>query len=263
MENSDSESIVYRENLNRCGARLLETITLLEEYNKTKNWETVHNTALENNILNKQSDNTIKTILRCVKNRFMDVEDLPSFDQLSLFVSSDIPEKAKIQVLLPYICKTDHLINKYILYLVYNNIQSNNLELSKETFHDFFKTESEDHPELEKWSQNSEVRWVRSLLSILRKFGLMQPAPKIKLEKPQLRMETFGFYCIFFLLSGTSGIYLVKNDLWKLYGLSVDETERFLENAQMKGWIQYHQSGDILSINTEYKSLEGWVNDLE
>lgn len=259
----NSQSKIHKENLNRCGARILETITILKEYNITRDWEKVQKKALDDNIINKQSDNTIKTIIRCVKNRFMDVDELPSFDELSLFVSSDIPEKAKIQVLLPYICKTDSLINQYIINLVFPNLQSNNLELSKEIFHDFFKKESHEHPELTKWSENSEVRWVRSLLSILRKFGYMQPAPSLKLEKPQLKIETFSFYSLFFILNGISGVKLVKNELWKLFGLSIEETERFLENAQMKGWIHYHKSGDILSINTEYKSLEGWINDLE
>jgi hypothetical protein len=259
-----SQGIIYKENLNRCGARLYETITLLEEYNKTKKWENVEKKALESNILNKKSSNTIKTILRCVKNRFRDVEGLPKFEELSSFVSSDIPDKAKIQVLLPYICKTDPLIHQYVLKLVCPNLHSKNkVELSKRIFHDFFEKESHEHQELTKWSENSEVRWVRSLLSILRKFGFMKPAPSLKLEKPQLRIETFTFYCLFLLLKCTSGKELVENGIWRLFALSTVETERFLENAQMKGWIHYSRSGDIVSINTEYKSLEGWINDLD
>lgn len=258
-----SQGIVYKENLNRCGARLYETITLLEEYNKTKNWKDVEKKTIEYNILNKKSSNTIKTILKCVKNRFKDIEGLPMLEEVSSFVSSNIPDKAKIQVLLPYIFKTDLLIRQYTLKLVYPNLHSkNNVELTKKIFHEFFEKEANEHPELNKWSENSEVRWIRSLLSLLRKFGFMKPAPSLELEKPQLRIETFTFYCLFLLFEGNSGRELIENETWKLFGLSTAETERFFENSQMKGWIHYSRSGDIISINTEYNSLEGWINDL-
>lgn len=266
MENSSkSQEIIYRENLNRCGARLYETLTILEEYNKTKNWEDLEKRALEDNILNKNSSNTIKTILRCVKKRFKDVDGLPKFDELAMFVSSDIPDKAKLQVLLPFIARTDLLINQYLLNLVGPNIYSKNeVELSKDIFHDFFEKESHLHPELIKWSHNSEVRWIRSLLSLLRKFDLMNSAPSLKLKpKPKIRVETFAFYCFFIIFSGKSGIEIVKNDIWDLFFLTDNEIEYHLENLQRNGWIHYHQSGDILSINTEYESLEGWINDLE
>ena len=262
---SKSREIIYRENLNRCGARLYETLTILEEYNRTKNWEDLEKKVIEDNILNKKSSNTTKTILRCVKKRFRDVKGLPKFDELSMFVSLDIPDKAKLQVLLPYIAKTDPLINQYLLNLVGPNIKSKvEIELSKEMFHDFFEKESQSNFELTKWSENSEVRWIRSLLSLLRKFDLMNSAPSLKLKsRPKLRIETFAFYCIFIIFSGKSGIEIIENDIWDLFFLNNAEIEYYLEDLQRKGWITYNRSAEMVSISAEFKCLGEWMSELE
>lgn len=259
--NTNPNKLVYKENLNRCGARLPETIIVLEEYNRTKDWAELTQKAINENFLNKNSSTTIKTILRCVKNRFADVEGLPNLDTIAYFISIDIPEKAKIQSLLPYICKTDKLIEQYVLRLLGPNINSiAKPDLNKKTFHDFLEDESQSHIELQKWSENSKVRWIRSLLSIFRKFDYMHAAPSFELNKPSLRIETFAFFCIYLILSGESGIEVIQSDIWKYFILSESEIEKSLEEMQRRGWVTFTRSGDIISLKTEFKTMEEWIN---
>ena len=110
-----------------------------------------------------------------MKNRFFNVEELPDLETITQFVSTDIPEKAKIQVLWPYICRTDSLIEQYVFRLLEPTINSlSKPNLSKDTFFDFFEEESQIHPELQKWSDSSQKKWVLTLLSIFRNFDFIQ-----------------------------------------------------------------------------------------
>lgn len=258
------QNTVYKANLQRCGAIIAESLILLEEYNKNKDWNYVKEKAITQNILSKKSSITIDAILRGAKSRFYNVNGLPKMDELSLFVSSKAPEKAKVQALFPYICITDTLVHEIMQRLVEPSLNSvaGESTLSKEKLLDFLVKESQTHPELNKWSDYLKKRWIRGLLSLLRDFDLMQSAPGFKLSKPALRIETFAFFCLWLLFSGKSGIEVMQNEIWSIFFLSAPEIEQLLESSQRRGWITYYRAGEIISIGTDYKSLEEWSNAL-
>lgn len=260
-KSNKNDQTVYKANLQRCGALISETITVLEEYNDLKNWNELKEKVNIDNILNKKSSTTINGILNCIRKRYKDIDDMPNLEDLSRFIASDVPNKAKIQVLFPYLCTTDPLIEQYVLNMIGPNINSlEKQEISKETFLDFLEKETKTHPELDKWSDYLKKRWIRGLISLLRNFYFMDTAPSFELDKPSLRIETFFFYCLWLLLSGKRGIHVLESEIWRFFILSDSEIEKFLEDSQRKGWLLYHQSGDIISITTEYQSLEEWVN---
>lgn len=264
MTDTPHSAVIYKANLQRCGALITETLTLIEEYDKINNWEDLKQKVITKNILNKKSSTTINGILQCIKKRYKDIDGLPNLKELSHFISSDIPEKSKIQVLFPYMCKTDPLIEQYIIKMIFPHFELlNRPKIKKETFLEFLTEEMKTHPELEKWSDYLQKRWIRGLISVLRNFNLMSTAPNFELTKPNLRIETFTFFCLWLLFSGKSGIELIQNGIYQYFLLSNSEIEILLEESQRKGWLSYTHSGDIISITTEFESLEDWIDVLK
>lgn len=257
-----NEKIKFKANLQRVGTIIPETLVLLEELNRNKNWNKVKQKALSENILSKKSSTTITGILRSVRNRYFDVPELPPLAHLSMFVSSNISEKTKIQALFPYTCKTDPLIECYIRELVKSTINSlTGRELLKDELLAFLENKSKTHLELRSWSEKLKKRWVRGLLALLRDYEFMEPAPHFTLNKPFLITETFAFFLLNMLFDGNSGIAVINHDIWDLYLMSENDIERNLIETQKKGWINYQKAADMTKISANFNSMEAWINE--
>ena len=66
-KSNKNDQTTYKANLQRCGALISETITVLEEYNELKNWNELKKKVIDENILNKKSSTTLNGILGCLK----------------------------------------------------------------------------------------------------------------------------------------------------------------------------------------------------
>jgi hypothetical protein len=256
------ENIVYKADLQRVGSLINESFIVLTEYDKVRDWQQVKESIISQNLLNKQSSQTIQGILTAIHKRFFRKHEfLPPVELLAKFSTKNISKITKIQLLYPYICESDYLIKNMVLNLVANKINQSQIILTKNEILEFLIKEQKTHPELKKWSDHLKDRWIRGFLAFLRDFNVMEKAPSNKLVKTSLRTETFTFFMLGLLDKKLNTKDVLKNEIWRLYFLKNAEIEHFLVETQDRGWIYYSRAGEIIELKSKF-GLEGWLNGL-
>jgi len=255
--------VIYKADLQRVGSLLNESLKVLTEYAKLKDWKKTKEIILSKNLLNKRSTQTLQGILAAIRKRFLSEYDfLPNPHLLARVVSEALPRSVKIQILYPYICESDPLIKALILNVVAKKMETvPSSTLTKLDILEFLESEQEKHPELKKWSDYLKKRWTRGFLAFLRDLNMMEKAPSYKLLKPLLRTEAFTFFMMGLLDRKLSPIEALRNDLWKLYFLKDFEIEQLLIDAQARGWFYFFKAGDIIELKPRYPSLERWLDE--
>jgi predicted transcriptional regulator len=258
----NAENVVYKADLQRVGSLINESFIVLTEYDKVRDWRQVKEKIISQNLLNKQSSQTIQGILTAIHKRFFrNHEFLPSVELLAKVIARNIYKIVKIQLLYPYICESDHLVKNMILNLVANKINQSQIILTKNDVLEFLEKEQRTHPELKKWSDYLKGRWTGGFLAFLRDFNIMEKAPSNRLIKSSLRIETFTFFMLGLLDKKLSTKEILKNEIWRLYFLKNAEIEHFLVETQARGWIHYLRAGEVIELKPKY-DLEGWLNGL-
>jgi len=254
----------YRTGLEAVGAIVPETIIVLSEYASQKDWDQVKHAVVKENLLMKRSSKRIRKILKAVKGRFLrNPSTLPSAVQLARTMAADIPVTSKVQMLYPYHCRSDSLVEQSILRLVGPRLTSSSLrELTPRDVHSFLVAERRAHPELRQWSDYLRRRWSRGFLSFLRDYGLMEPAPSNLLIKPSIRIEPYAFFLLNLLWRGATVESVLNDDLWQLFMLTEGDQENLLAKAQAAGWLHYLRAGEIVELSSTHDSFEEWLDEL-
>lgn len=252
----------YKADLPRAGALVAETLVLLREYACAGDWEQIRQKAIRQNLLQKRSSHTTDAILHAVRHRFLDDhKPLPLAALIAQAVCSNMPMPSKEQVLFAYVVTDDALIDAAIRELVRPKLQTNSSpKLSKEDVLAFLLRESQDHPELCRWSVSLRRRWAQGFLALLRAFRILEPHPSLTLRRPMLRVEAFVFFLLGLLNEGFSAREALSHPLWDLYFLLPTDKDALLYEAQSKGWIHYQRAADVVELIPRF-SLEAWLSN--
>jgi len=258
---ANSNRVVYKADLQRVGSLINESLITLAEFDKLKNWEKTKETVVSRNLLVKRSSQTSQGILAAIQKRFlMNHEFLPKTEILAEAVSKHISKTIKVQLLYPYVCRSDSLIYNLLLKVVAERIDQPLATLTKADVLDFLENEQKVHPELKNWSDYLKRRWTRGFLAFLRDFNIMEKAPSYRLLKPIVRVESFTFFMLGLLEKKPSSRGVFQSDIWGIFFMKASELENFLIDAQAKGWIYYSRAGDIIELKPKYQ-MERWLNE--
>ncbi|RKY59328.1 MAG: hypothetical protein DRP94_03905 [Candidatus Latescibacterota bacterium] len=254
-------AVRFQAHLQRGGIGLDETVRLLKAYGQHGSWEEVRRLALRENILGKTSDHTVEDILRAFKRRFLCDLGLPPVELVSQMVGTDLPEAARRQVLFPYFLVSDPLVKRCYCDLVLERLTSNRATLTGAEVVRHLETLSLDHPELTRWASYLRRRWARGFLTLLRRFGLMEPHPGNTLRRFFILPEPFAFFWLWFWERGSSFWDAWGQELWRL--LQADERRRdeLLAEGQVRGWWTYQRSRDIVHFQPKFDDLKGWIRN--
>jgi hypothetical protein len=254
----------YAANLQRVGTAISETMAILREYTKSKDWNFVRNLVLRENLLRKRSSGTIEEVFQAVKSRFSTAEQfLPPLDDVANYLAKDIPLASKAQVLYIYHCYYDDLVRELVLRLVSPKLRSDaQPELTSKEVARFISEEAKIHLELRRWSDYLRKRWSRGFLALLRDYGFMEESPSSRLVKTPLRVEAFTFFLLGFLERGFTHGKALRSEIWALYILDEKNLEALLTKSQVSGWLHYLRAGDVVELSPTYKSLGEWLDAL-
>jgi len=263
MGDNTPDRLVYKADLQHAGTAVQESIIILSEYVKHRDWKQLRFAVLKRNLLKKRSSVTASNFLRASRRRFfVDRSPLPSADSVAYAMVAGMSQVAKAQILYPYVCKADALVEQVVLRLVKPHLEGSfSSDLTKEDVVNFLRDESSSHPEIRSWAESLRMRWARGFLALLRDFGMMESAPSNRLLRPLVRVEVFTFFLLGLLQSGLAPAEITRHPLWDLYFLKSPEIERLLVEAQARGWIYFSKAGDVIELKSRYSSLGEWLED--
>jgi hypothetical protein len=231
----------YKADLQRVGTIISESVAILSQYCRSGNWDLVRTQVRSTNLIVKGSTNTLDGILTSIHRRYITHNPpLPGARLLGKYLVTDIPRRAKSQVLYAYICGSDALVKDTILELVRPRvIASTNPIITKHSIKEFLDIQSKEHPELNDWSDYLKQRWIRGFLALLRDFGLMHEPPNYDVILPVIRVEAFMFLLQGLLDAGLPPTAVINHEIWKLYLLGQKEIESLIVESQTKSLLQY------------------------
>jgi len=256
-----STGIQFQAHLQRGGIGLQEMRRLLETFAEQSDWEKVRELAFRENLLGKTSDHMVKDLLAAFKRRFLSSLGLPPVELVAQMMRMSIPENAKRQTLFPYFLLSDALVKQCYCDLVLNRLTLNWPALTSAEVLEHLQALSADHPELTRWTDYLRRRWARGFLTLLRRFGLMEPYPGNTLRRLFILPEPFAFFWLWFWERGSSFWDAWGQELWRL--LQTDERRRdeLLAEGQVRGWWIYQRSRDIVHFQPKFDDLKGWIQN--
>jgi len=246
------------------GAIYDESILLLKELNNT-NWGSVKESVYRENLLKKKSTSWIEHVLQAFNNRYLkNKPSLPPVKYLSRYVSIFNSKQAIIPVLFQYICATYPLIDRLVTGLVGEAIAEYPVfRLTDSIYDEFWKNESERHPEMKRWSDRTQSKLREDYKTFLRVSGLMEKAPSITVKKAFITPEMFSFHLYHLIRRDLNYSTIFHNKIWQRYFLSSGEVKDLLVQCQVRGWLDYRGMGEIIELIPKFKSLDEWLNSIE
>jgi hypothetical protein len=156
----------------------------------------------------------------------------------------------------------DHATTAYLLFALHDRLVT---DLGIDWLYDYLRTAPAElrtadviafltareptHPEIAAWSRSSRENIASHYLSALKEFGLARGAQKKVSVRPSPGAPPVRFLLRALLLSGQIPLAAVQSPLFRLLGLSVDETVELLFRLNAEGTIRFRMQGDVVEID--------------
>jgi hypothetical protein len=251
----------FQANLHRGGMGLSETRRLLELFAEHEDFERLRQQALKENALGKTSDHHVRAMIYAFKRRFLQPFDLPPAHLVGAAMHSRMVDAAKTQIILPYFLRSDALAEECYRKLVLTRLGSSQAHLRTTEVVAHLVVLSENHSELNEWSDYLSLRWSRGFLALLRHFGLMERHPRTGLRDLWLLPEAFAFFWLWFWQQDNSFRKAERSEIWEL--LQVDERRKneLLAEGELRHWWYHHRLGGIVQFQPRFTSVKEWLEN--
>lgn len=156
----------------------------------------------------------------------------------------------------------DHAITAYLLFALndrlvsdlgmdwlYQYLRAAPAELRTPDVIAFVNAREQTHPEIAAWSPSSRENIASHYLSALKEFGLARGAQKKVSVRPSPGPPPVRFLLRALLFFGQDPLAAVQSPLFRLLGLSLDETVALLFELNADGALGFRVQGDIVEID--------------
>ena len=113
----------------------------------------------------------------------------------------------------------------------------------------FLSSRESSHPEIKGWSPSSRENIASHYLSALKEFGLARGAQRKMSVRPSPGPASIRFLLRALLLAGASNRAAVQSPLFRLLGLSLDETVELLFRLNADGSLCCRIQGDVVELD--------------
>lgn len=239
-----------------------ESLILLEEYSRHRDWNKTKHRILRDNIFMKNSEKYRETLLIYLRKRYFEpTKYLPKTHHLADFVSLNVSRAAKIQVLYQFTCAADPLIDNLVRKLVAPNIHEYGVFLlTPHVFEDHLTKIARSHPELGKWSTRTKSNVRKEFYRLLGASGVLDEDSDFVIRRFLIRDEAFCFIVYGYLMKNHPPNNLITASLFRRFFLTEDEIESKLAACEVRGWLQYRNAGGIIELKLRYPNMEDWIN---
>jgi len=246
------------------GSLLVETKNLFRFLaNEIPSLTAARKAVIERNIFNKKTFHSRNTCWKVLHARYFSgaSDDVSGHPLVALFRrSSDL---SLLEGALYYhFMIGDHLYYNITVDLLFQFFKQGKAHLSVLDIHEFMKAKSTEHPEIDKWSPQTRRHLISHYLSSLKDFGLLEGRYVKRIKKPFISDDLFLYVVTILRDSKTGPLNILFNNDFKLFLLSEAEVANKLVEANRKGKIKFYQSGQNISLELPWESLDEYIRNI-
>lgn len=246
---------VYNANLAKGTGLINETLTLIEFYEEGDSKESFLNRCISHNILNKSTEHRTKDIINLVfYQRYWNV-DYQVVKYLKDLRASGLCLEGLKSILYVYTARANQVFFDFVLELSeLNQNQKINNETSKS-----FLLRAISSGKAPAWSDSIIKRVSSYLISCLKDFDLIDREGFLKMNHPNQMVVNYLLHELYFM--GLSDGAILKDKVWKLFGLVENDVITEIEKISFKGTFIFQYSGEIIRIGWNYHNMDEFLKN--
>jgi hypothetical protein len=237
-----------------------ETILLLEIYSAGMKQDEMLKIALDTNLLVKSSVRRTSDIVKVgFYKRFVN-QNPQVAEWLKQLVSKSIGITALSQILLIYTARTHKIFADFVTQVYWPSVRNgeNNIDIN---FAKRFIQNAITNTDLVKgWSESTQNRVAGYLISTLVDFRYLDQ--KRNAIPFYLHDTTANYLAHELHFNKVTDNGMLESADWALFGYSKYDTISHIERLSFKGSFIFQNSGEIIKMNWNHKSMEGLINEL-
>ena len=236
-----------------------ETKRILQAYTDCESYDELEQMVVEENILNKNTDEYRMNILREITRRHIpsknEYTETPLIRILSSDVRSDVADWC-----LYYEFAQDPFIHFMTVEFLYPEFERGTLTVQGEDIVTFIQSIKDDYANLCDRSDETITQAASSYLTALRNFGLLEGIRKKEFAVTYVPDETIA-YVVYRLFSeeARTAADVIKHEDWKLFLMDQSEVQRRVRDISPQ-YINYEKRGSTERLKMKYETIDELID---
>jgi hypothetical protein len=253
-----SSQTTYNSSLTSKGALIDETLEVFRLVDSGLSKEEIKHKVIQDGLAGGDTHGTRESIWADIHTRYF--SDNPRLPLIAQYILSIKDKNAQKLILFYELCQSSSILYDVTIYCVYPRYLAGFSKIGSEIIMQYMDHISEDHPEIESWSNSTKKKLARNLLTVLRDFGLLIGKNNKEFHRVFVPMTVFS-YILHYLLNNnvTSPHAIIKADDWKLLFLDKVQIISLLNEASKRDLCNFKKQGDMMTIDFIYSSWEEFV----
>jgi hypothetical protein len=236
-----------------------ETKRILRAYTDCESYDELERMVVEENILNKNTDEYRTNILREVTRRHIpsteEYTETPLMRILSADVRSDVADWC-----LYYEFAQDPFIRLITIEFLYPEFQRGTLAVKAEDIVTFIKSIQDDYADLRDRSDSTINEAATKYLTSLRNFGLLEGRQRKEFAVTYVPDETIAYLVYRLFQEGaTSASDVLDHEDWKLVLMDESEVQRRIRDISPQ-YITYEKRGSTERLRMKYDTIDKLID---
>lgn len=237
-----------------------ETKQILRRYAEDESFEDLKRAVVEDNILNKDTDEYRMNILREVTRRYIadkdDFQRTPLMQVMTAEIQDDI-----IDWCLYYEFAQDPFIRLLTLNFLYPKFESGALGVQKDDVVEYLDAIQDDYADLRDRSEATKKKAATHYLTALKNFGLLEGTKRKEFAVVYIPDETIAYVVYRLFQKGAkSASEVIEHEDWQLLLMDPQSVQRRLRDISPQ-YITYEKRGSTERFTKNHDTLEALINE--
>lgn len=236
-----------------------ETERILRTYVESESYEELERRVVEENILNKDTDEYRTNILREVTRRHIpdkeEYTETPLMKIMSADVRSDVSDWC-----LYYEFAQDPFIRLVTLDFLFPEFERGTLSVQATDIVTFIESIQEDYADLRDRSESTINEAATKYLTALRNYGLLEGTQRKEFAVTYVPDETVAYVVYRLFQKGAkSASDVIEHDDWELFLMNESEVQRRIRDISPQ-YVSYEKRGSTERLITKHDSIEDLID---
>jgi hypothetical protein len=236
-----------------------ETKRILRTYVECESYDELERQVVEENILNKDTDEYRTNILREVTRRHIpdkeEYTETPLMKLLSTDVRSDVTDWC-----LYYEFAQDPFIRLVTLDFLFHEFERGTLSVQATDIVTFIELIQEDYADLRDRSESTINEAATKYLTALRNYGLLEGTQRKEFAVTYVPDETVAYVVYRLFQKGAkSASDVIEHDDWKLLLMNESEVQRRIRDISPL-YVSYEKRGSTERLITKHENIEDLID---